>query len=249
MDFQGLLSEESSQGQPPTSEEIQEIPQDDGQTATPTQTVAQPTESERYWQSEHDKKAARLAQYERWDPYLQRLEQDPNFLQHSLGYFQGNGQKEEAEPELDEIPTADQVKAHNAWTRRQYEKSLADVKQSLEAMQQQAQVSQAMQRYATDYMRVNPSGTAQEAYEYAQWVMNPRNITPENLTTLFRAQKMGVNPTQAAVMQRVSDNANRRMPGVTVTGEAQRGQEPLSEEDQMKQGMLRVANKVLFSRQ
>lgn len=256
MDFQSLLQDnESPQNQAVEgfpSRDIQEIPQD-GQAAIPqAPSVVQPTESERYWQSQYDQTVGKLKQYERWDPYLQKLETDPNFLQHSLEYFQGQGQdqgQQDAEPELDEIPTADQIRAHSRWSRQAHERSLNELKQGFDTMQQQAQVSQAMQRYATDYMRINPTSTAQEAYDYAQWVISPSNITPENLTMLFRAQRMGVNPTQASVMQRVQDNASRRIPGVTVSGTTQTGETEVSPEDQMKQNMLRMANRVMLSRQ
>jgi hypothetical protein len=250
MDVRELLNqEESSQGQAPSGE-IQEIPQSQEiGVQEVSQPIPTPTESERYFQSELDKAKARLSQYERWDPWLQQLEKDPGLLEHNLKYIRGD-QTEiaavvDSEPELDEIPTAEQVKAYNAWGIRQQAKQLQGVATKLEQMEQQARVNQAMQQSATVYMQINPTATVQEAYEYAQWSLEPQNVTPENLSALFRAMRAGVSPAQAEVVRRIQENSQRRIPGVTITGE-QVATPALTPDQQIKKAMLAMGNRGLF---
>lgn len=259
MDFRDLLvSDETSelpQSQPPPVGEIPEIPQGEQQPATSTPAQPAPTpnweESAKYFQSEHDKKASRLKEYEQYDPFIQKLRQDPAFLQANLQWLQSGGSQQatvqaDPEPELDEIPTAEQVKAYNTWVRRQSESSVAELRQTIQAMQQQAQIDQVMQQAATDYLRMNPTASVQEAYEYGQWAISPANVTKESLIALFRAQRAGVNPAQAQVIAQIQANAARRVPGVTVPGMQAQTEPEETPEQKMKKGILATGNRAMW---
>lgn len=236
-DFWGNIESSESQAtmEAPQSQETLETPQGE-ETATPTPQETRPFEtvvqSERFHQSRADKAEARLKEYEQWEPFISRLKQDPSYLQANLDLLRGNGQtkveQEDPEPELDDIPTAEQVKAYNAWTHRQIQKESRAIQETVEAMRRESQVSQTLQRYAADYMRINPGASAQEAYEYAEWAISPQNVTPENLAALFRAMRAGVKPGQAQVINQIRENAGRVSPGVTVQGETGTVNEPSS---------------------
>lgn len=203
------------------SEEEEPAPQAETlQVAPPT-----PTESERYWQSQHDRVKSELERYKSYEPVLKQLEQDPRLTQLYLDYMQGKIGEPEPEAPLLPSPPVDfdpyQLTDPQSNSAKYFQTVVASVAERIaeqkirenlslysQAEQQRAELRNQVSRVRGKYQGLD------EGFE--QFVVDPQNVTQdtwmEALAKVYLDRK-GVQPPPSVTnpsLDRVTQNTLRR---------------------------------------
>lgn len=184
----------------------------------------EPTESERYWQSEADKAKAKVSELEgkvkSWEPVLQRIEKDPGFAKHMLDYLEGAAPKE---PELKPPENYDPYDSDANSPSKKYDTAIFAKSIRQQILSELSPILNDVQIFKAETARLQEDLKRQSfsakhpdlSFDEVMGWARSTSVTEDDLADLYRLRN---GKTQSGNIKKVEENANRRGSITSTTG-------------------------------